>query len=64
MKPPSWLPMLLIWSCRKGHTKFTFSNDSADAPDGKIIAAFPYKRAGSSYIVHQDSSGNVRVGRL
>ena len=51
-------------SCRKGHTKFTFSNDSADAPDGKIIAAFPYKRAGSSYIVHQDSSGNVRVGRL
>lgn len=51
-------------SCRKGHAQFTFTNNSADAPDGKIISALPYKRAGHSYVVHQDSNGNVRVGRL
>lgn len=50
-------------SCRKGHTLLEFSNDGADAA-GTIISAFPYKRAGSSYIVHQDSNGNVRVGRI
>jgi len=50
-------------SCRKGHTLLGFANDGADAA-GTIISAFPYKRAGSSYIVHQDSNGNVRVGRL
>lgn len=50
-------------SCRKGHTLFEFSNDGADAA-GTVISAFPYKRAGSSYIVHQDSNGNVRIGRL
>jgi len=50
-------------SCRKGHTLFEFSNDGSDSA-GTIISAFPYKRAGSSYIIHEDSSGNVRVGRL
>ena len=50
-------------ACRKGHTLFEFSNDGSDVA-GTIISAFPYKRAGSSYIVHEDSSGNVRVGRL
>lgn len=50
-------------SCRKGHTLLEFANDGADAA-GTIISAFPYKRAGSSYIVHQDSNGNVRAGRL
>ena len=50
-------------SCRKGHTLLEFANDGSDAT-GTIISAFPYKRAGTSYIVHQDSNGNVRVGRL
>ena len=50
-------------ACRKGHTLLEFSNDGSDVA-GTIISAFPYKRACSSYIVHEDSSGNVRVGRL
>ena len=50
-------------SCRKGNELFSFANDGADAA-GTVISAFPYKRAGSSYIVHQDSNGNVRIGRL
>ena len=50
-------------ACRKGSSLLAFANDGADA-SGAIISAFPYKRAGSSYVVHQDSNGNVRVGRL
>lgn len=50
-------------ACRKGHTSLEFSNDGANAA-GAIISAFPYKRAGSSYIIHQDSNGNVRAGRI
>lgn len=51
-------------SCRKGSASLgAFANDTGtDAY--QVISAFPYKRAGSSYIVHQDSNGNVRVGRL
>tara|TARA_R100000458_G_scaffold36844_1_gene34293 strand:+ start:256 stop:543 length:288 start_codon:yes stop_codon:yes gene_type:complete len=50
-------------ACRKGSELFSFSNDGADV-DSDVISAFPYKRAGSSFIVHQDALGNVRVGRM
>ena len=50
-------------SCRKGSTLFSFSNDGGDVVQD-VISAFPYKRAGSSFIVHQDALGNVRVGRM
>ena len=50
-------------ACRKGSELFSFSNDGGDG-DSDVISAFPYKRAGSSFIVHQDALGNVRVGRM
>ena len=51
-------------SCRKGNAALgDFANDTgSDAHP--VISAFPYKRAGNSYVVHQDDQGNVRVGSL
>ena len=51
-------------ACRKGNASLpAFANDTG-SDNHPIISAFPYKRAGESYIVHQDNQGNVRVGRL
>ena len=51
-------------ACRKGNTALgNFANHTGSAAD-QVISAFPYKRAGESYIVHQDSTGDIKVGRL
>lgn len=51
--------------CRKGSKPITFTNKlSTTETEYDIIAAFPYKRAGTLYIIHEDSNGNVRIGRI
>jgi len=51
-------------ACRKGNAILAaFSNDVGSETD-QVLSAFPYKRAGNSYIVHHDAAGVVRVGRL
>ena len=51
-------------ACRKGNTALgNFANHTGSDAD-QVISAFPYKRAGESYIVHQDSTGDIKVGRL
>ena len=51
-------------ACRKGNAALgNFTNHTGGA-SYQVLSAFPYKRAGNSYIIHHDSNGDVRVGRL
>tara|TARA_R100000458_G_C8275855_1_gene251025 strand:- start:3394 stop:3702 length:309 start_codon:yes stop_codon:yes gene_type:complete len=56
-------------NCRKGCKPITFTNHSTTLPDGTldteydVVSMFPYKKAGVYYIIHEDSNGNVRIGR-
>ena len=53
-----------ILACRKGsHTLESFA-DNTGSGTAQVISAFAYKRAGKSYIIHQDSNGLIKAGRL
>ena len=57
-------------NCRKGSKPIVFSNNITEFSDGtldveyNVMASFPYRKAGVYYIVHEDSNGNVRIGRV
>lgn len=56
-------------NCRKGSKPIAFTNHTTTLSDGSldteydVVSMFPYKKAGVYYIIHQDSNGNVRIGR-
>ena len=51
--------------CRKGSLPIVFTNKlTTTDTEYDVIAAFPYSRAGTFYIVHEDSNGNIRIGRI
>tara|TARA_R100000900_G_scaffold133009_1_gene109628 strand:+ start:72 stop:380 length:309 start_codon:yes stop_codon:yes gene_type:complete len=56
--------------CRKGSKPLAFTNKKTTLSDGtvdsefNVESAFPYKKAGVFYVIHQDSNGNVRTGRI
>ena len=56
--------------CRKGSKPLVFTNNRTTLSDGTpdveydVESAFPYKKAGVFYVVHQDSNGNIRTGRI
>ena len=51
-------------ACRKGNAALGNFSDNTGSGTDVVISAFPYKRAGKSYIIHQDSAGKIKAGRL